>query len=94
MVKKRVDPAIADPDETPQLELQRRFGANFLAVREAGGWSQPEIAKRSGVDQADISKIEKGKKNLSLRLMRRLADAVDHDVSVLLTARVRSRKGK
>ena len=88
------DPVSTATDETSELELQQQFGASFRAAREVIGLIQSEVSKRSSVDQGDILKIERGLQNLSLKLIRRLGDAVDHDVSMLLTARVRPARRK
>ena len=38
--------------------------------------TQKELAKRTGINQADISKIENGTRNPSLNLLKRLADGM------------------
>lgn len=35
--------------------------------------TQKELASRTGIDQADISKLENGTKNPSLKLLKKLA---------------------
>jgi len=52
-----------------QAELRARFaaaielGLQFRDARAAKGWSQRELSERSGVRQADISRIERGAGN-------------------------------
>lgn len=36
------------------------FGARVLALRKAKGWTQDDLARRSGLTRAEICKIEKG----------------------------------
>ena len=38
--------------------------------------TQKELAERTGINQADISKLENGTRNPSLKLLKRLADGM------------------
>lgn len=38
--------------------------------------TQKELAERTGINQADISKLENGTRNPSLKLLKRLADGI------------------
>jgi XRE family transcriptional regulator, regulator of sulfur utilization len=70
--------------ETPgQAELRRRFeaaivlGLQFRDARVASGFSQRELSERSGVRQADISRIERGAGNPTEATLQRLAAALE-----------------
>jgi len=39
--------------------------------------TQKELSERTGINQADISKLENGTRNPSLNLLKRLADGMD-----------------
>ena len=39
--------------------------------------TQKELAERTGIDQADISKLENGNGNPTLGLLKRLAEGMD-----------------
>ncbi len=64
-------------------ELHRRFeaavalGLQFQDARNALGWSQRELSERSGVRQADISRIERGTGNPTEATLHRLAEALE-----------------
>jgi ribosome-binding protein aMBF1 (putative translation factor) len=63
-------------------------GAYALAVqvmelREKHGLTQAELAKRSGVDQGDISRIERGSAMPNERTLLRIADALDADLRLV-----------
>jgi len=64
-------------------ELRKRFeaaielGLQFHDARVACGLSQRELAERSGVRQADISRIERGAGNPTEATLHRLASALD-----------------
>lgn len=45
----------------------------LVDARRASGLTQKELAERTGIAQADISKVENGNANPSLRTLRRLA---------------------
>lgn len=54
----------------------------LLDARLESGLTQRELAKRSGVAQGDISKIERGIGNPSIRTLKKLADAMGKDVQI------------
>jgi ribosome-binding protein aMBF1 (putative translation factor) len=66
-----------------QAELRRRFeaaielGLQFRDARVARGLSQRELSERSGVRQADISRIERGAGNPTEATLQRLASALE-----------------
>jgi len=70
--------------ESPgEAELRRRFeaaielGLQFRDARVAHGLSQRELSDRSGVRQADISRIERGAGNPTESTLQRLASALE-----------------
>lgn len=65
----------------------RQVTARLAELREAANLSQRQAAKRAGVDQADLSRIESGQITPSLPTLLRLLDAVG---GTLIVARRRS----
>jgi transcriptional regulator with XRE-family HTH domain len=66
-------------------------------LRNAKGWSQAELARRSGVPQSTISRIEAGKTNsIELSNLERLASALGVNAAVLIehTPAPRPEKGR
>lgn len=56
----------ASPEEIKELDENRRrygIGAKLLERRLAAGLSQRQLATASGIDQAEISRIERGQGN-------------------------------
>ena len=45
-------------------------------ARTSQNMTQKEFAERSGINQADISKLENGTRNPSVNLLKRLADGM------------------
>ena len=67
-----------------QEALSALFGANFRDARLKAGLTQADVVARTGIQQADISRIENGAQNLKLSTMVILARAVGTDVRTLL----------
>jgi ribosome-binding protein aMBF1 (putative translation factor) len=59
----------------------------IIELRERHGLTQAELAERCGIDQADISRIERGSTSPTARTLQRIADALDADLR--LVARLR-----
>lgn len=49
----------------------------LIDARKQKHLTQKQLAERTGIDQADISKIETGNANPSLQMLKRLADGMD-----------------
>ena len=64
------------------------FGDYIREMRKEKGWSQPELAKQSGLSQSLISLIEKGYSptSLTVKSIKGLAKAIDRDVRDLVDA--------
>ena len=65
----------ATPEERRVLEKSRRrfaIGARLLDRRLAAGMSQRQLATVSGIDQAEISRIERGQSNPTVQTLHAL----------------------
>lgn len=49
---------------------------NLRRMRKARGYSQEELERRSGISRNYISAIERGLRNVTLRTLKTLADAL------------------
>jgi len=47
------------------------------------GWTQGDLAERSGIDQSDISRIERGLSNATEATLGRLAEVLDAEVHMV-----------
>ena len=56
-------------DIQPELDVIRAM----VNARISQNLTQKELAERTGINQADISKLENGSRNPSLKLLKRLA---------------------
>ena len=55
------------------------------SARARTGMSQRELAEKSGIDQSDISKIERGVSNPSIQTLNRLAEAMGMELKLEFT---------
>jgi len=61
-----------------------RFGANVREARKARGWTQEDLAARTGLATVQISRIERGRREIRLLTFVRLVRALDLAPSELL----------
>ena len=70
---------LRDPEfkaEWDALEPERQIIRAMLEGRERADLTQQELAEASGITQADISRLENGTANPSLRTLKRLASGM------------------
>lgn len=68
-----------------EVELAHDLGQMVYDRRTALGLSQTELAERCGMKQPQISRIEGGGTVPTIPLLRRLARALDADLTIELT---------
>ena len=76
---------IFEDGETIRTELIPHHAASAHAVaaaRAAAGISQKQLASLTGIDQSDISKIERGTANPSVATLERIAAALGGKLSI------------
>ena len=56
----------------PEMDVIRAI----VEARTSQNLTQKELAERTGINQADISKLENGTRNPSVNLLKRLADGM------------------
>ena len=66
------------------MDLREVFATNLRRLRNAKGLSQDDLAYESNVSRSYLSQLEKGVFYASLRIVERLASALDVDPSELL----------
>lgn len=59
-----------------ETELRESAGASLQAMRTRRGMTQSALSKATGISLADISRIEHGRSNVTLRTLQRLAEAL------------------
>lgn len=59
------------------------FGQRLREIRKEQGLSQEQLAFKAGLHRTYVGGIERGERNVALRNIQRLADALEVDVRVL-----------
>lgn len=68
------------------MSVQRRLSSNLQRIRREKGLSQEELAHRARVHQTYLSGLENGRRNPSIKIIERIADALGVDVVDLFKA--------
>ncbi len=69
----------ADMDDAIQ-----RFGENVRRARHEHGWTQEDLSAKTGLAVVQISRIERGKREIRLTTLVRLLGAFDVEADTLL----------
>jgi transcriptional regulator with XRE-family HTH domain len=64
-------------------DLKENFGLKIKALREQKGYSIEYLANIANIDRTYISDIEKGKRNVSLLIIEKLAKAFEVNIQEL-----------
>lgn len=65
----------------PELNVIRAM----IDARMSKNLTQKELSERTGIAQAEISKLENGTRNPSIKLLQRLADGMDMVLNITFT---------
>jgi transcriptional regulator with XRE-family HTH domain len=66
------------------MDILQRFGRRVRELRKGKGLSQEAFAAKCKLDRTYISGIERGKRNVALRNIGAIAEALGVTISVLL----------
>jgi DNA-binding XRE family transcriptional regulator len=67
-----------------RIAKYKKAGLVLRGMRYRENVSQKELAKRSGVNQNEISKIENGKRTVGKKVSKKLAEALNFNYELLL----------
>lgn len=70
-----------------QKNINHLLAYQLLLARENVGITQKELAEKTGIYQADISKLERGMGNPSLLTLGRLAEGLDMELQITFVKR-------
>ena len=68
--------------EYEALEPEYIIKRAMIEARREEGLTQKELSERSGITQADISRLENGNANPSIRTLQRLANAMGKTLKI------------
>ena len=89
--KKMNDPEFAKAYEEIQPEMNVMIRA-IIDARISQNITQKELAERTGIAQTEISKLENGTRNPSIKLLQRLAEGMDMVLNISFTPKASVRK--
>ena len=69
-------------EEYKALEPQYALARAVISARIQRGMSQQELAHRVGTSQGNISKIERGNMNPSIKMAQRIADSLGKELKI------------
>ena len=62
----------------PEMDVIRAI----VDARTSQNMTQKELAERTGINQADVSKLEKGTRNPSIAILKRIAEGLDMELYI------------
>lgn len=65
----------------PEMDVIRAM----IDTRISQNMTQKELAEKTGINQADINKLENGTRNPSLKLLKRLAAGMNMELKLVFT---------
>ena len=65
-------------------EIYKRIGFNLMKQRRLKGWTQEQLAEKSGVSRSRISKMENDKENFNIESLFLIAQSLEIDFIELL----------
>lgn len=68
----------------PEMDIIRAI----VEARQSKNITQKELATRTGINQADISKLENGNRNPSLNMLKKLAAGLDMSLKIEFVPKV------
>lgn len=66
------------------FHISKRLGVNIKKIRIQKKMSQGDICRKLGMDRSYMSAIESGKKNITIRVLEKLAEALNVQAHQLL----------
>jgi transcriptional regulator with XRE-family HTH domain len=60
-----------------RMDMRKLVGDNCARIRRARGWTQEELAERSGLSQQYLSGLERGRRNPTIVTIYELAVALE-----------------
>jgi UDP-N-acetylglucosamine 1-carboxyvinyltransferase len=66
------------------MDPLQRFGANVRDARHKRGWTQEDLSAETDLAVVQVSRIERGKREIRLSTFIRLLDGLDETPEVLL----------
>lgn len=78
-------------------DVRAALGRRIRDLRKLKGWSQEELAHRAGLHWTYVGQVERGKRNIAIVNIAKLANALNVNLSEMFSAfnqRATTRRGK
>ena len=72
-------------EEYKKIEPEMKAICALIDARLSQNLSQKELSERTGIAQAEISRLESGQRNPSLKILQRLADGMNMNLTISFT---------
>jgi transcriptional regulator with XRE-family HTH domain len=69
------------------MDVRARVGLNVQKLRREKRLSQEDLADRAAIHQTYLSGVEQGKRNPTITVLQRIAEALGADIEDLLRSR-------
>jgi transcriptional regulator with XRE-family HTH domain len=69
------------------MDVRARVGLNLQRLRREKGLSQEELADRAQIHQTYLSGVERGRRNPTITVLQRIAEALEADITDLVERR-------
>lgn len=66
------------------MDIKKKLGTKVKHLRTKKGWSQEKLALTAGLDRTYIPSIEAGKRNVSITVIEKIANALNIEIIELL----------
>ena len=89
------DPGFAQAYEEMQPEMNQPEMNVIRAIIDARisqNMTQKELAEKTGIAQTEISRLENGTRNPSIKLLQRLADGMDMVLNISFTPKAKTHR--
>ena len=74
--------------EYDALQPEYEIISKIIEARVARGMTQGELAKRCGIKQSNISRLESGKANPTIGFLEKIAEAMDTELHIEFRAKI------
>ena len=65
------------------MDIKKKFGKKVKALRIEKGWSQERLALAADLDRTYLPSIEKGERNVSIRVIENIEKALNVKIATL-----------
>ena len=66
------------------MDIKKKFGKKVKLLRVEKGWSQEKLALTADLDRTYIPSIEAGRRNVSIVVIEKIANALNIEIQVLM----------